>query len=188
MRIITGTLKGRRFSIPKGLDVRPTTDRTKESMFNKIEAFKYIEGSNILDLFGGSGNLSFEAISRGASHVTCVEMDPANVKHIERTAAEFEVENRIRTVVSDVRNFLELPHNGYDIIFCDPPYNYEWMEQMIAVILENNWLNEDGWFMLEHDKYHNYKKHPHCFFSKAYGRTTVSIFLKHPVDSPKKPS
>ena len=65
MRIITGTLKGRRITIPKGLDVRPTTDRTKESIFNKIEVYKYLDGATVLDLFGGSGNLGFEAISRG---------------------------------------------------------------------------------------------------------------------------
>lgn len=186
MRIITGTLKGRRFSIPKGLDVRPTTDRTKESIFNKIEAYKFIEGTKVLDLFGGSGNLGFEAISRGAGYVTSVEMDPANVRHIEHTASDFGVEDRIRTVVADVKNYLQTPHPEYDIIFCDPPYNYEWMQEMIQVIIEDNWLTEDGWFILEHDKYHKYTDHPHCFFSKAYGRTTVSIFVKHPVDSKEK--
>lgn len=186
MRIITGKLKGRRFSIPKGLDVRPTTDRTKESIFNKIDVYKYIEGSVILDLFGGSGNLGFEAISRGAKNVTYVEIDPNNVKHIEKTATDLGIENQIRTNISDVQRYLEGMAIPYDFIFCDPPYNYEWMEEMIAQILENKWLKEDGWLILEHDKYHNYKDHPHCFFSKAYGRTTVSIFEKHPVDSNKK--
>ncbi|MBO6522629.1 MAG: 16S rRNA (guanine(966)-N(2))-methyltransferase RsmD [Balneolaceae bacterium] len=183
MRIITGKLKGRRFDIPKGLDVRPTTDRTKESIFNKIEVYKYIEGSVILDLFGGSGNLGFEAISRGAKSVTYVELDPKNVQHIEKTAEGFGIENQIRTTVADVRQYLDGMSIPYDFIFCDPPYNYEWMEEMITTLLEDNWLKEDGWFILEHDKYHNYKDHPHCFFSKAYGRTTVSIFEKHPVDS-----
>ena len=170
MRIITGKLKGRRFSIPKGLDVRPTTDRTKESIFNKIVAYKYLENSVILDLFGGSGNLGFEAISRGAKQVTFVDIKPENIKLIEKVAADFEIEKNIRTVVSDVQQFLEKRTMSYDFIFCDPPYWYEW-------------LNEDGWFILEHDKYHNYEEHPHHFFSKAYGRTTVSIFEKHPVDS-----
>ena len=71
MRIITGTLKGRRITIPKGLDVRPTTDRTKESIFNKIEVYKYLDGATVLDLFGGSGNLGFEAISRGQNSNFC---------------------------------------------------------------------------------------------------------------------
>lgn len=182
MRIITGKLKGRRFSIPKGLDVRPTTDRTKESIFNKIIAYKYIENSIILDLFGGSGNLGFEAISRGAKQVTFVERNPDNIKLIQKVAEDFDIEKQVRTIVSDVQRFLENKIQSYDFIFCDPPYNYEWMEEMIAQILDNDWLNEDGWFILEHDKYHNYADHPHCFFSKAYGRTTVSVFEKNQID------
>ncbi len=183
MRIITGKLKGRRIHIPKGLEVRPTTDRTKESIFNKIEAYKYIEDSQILDLFGGSGNLGFEAISRGARHVTFVELDSKNVKLIEKVAEQFDIAKQIRAQVSDVQKHLAGPAVPYDFIFCDPPYDYPFMEEMIALVLEKNWLNENGWFILEHDKYHNYKKHPHCFFTKAYGRTTVSIFQKQPVDS-----
>lgn len=183
MRIITGKLKGRQIKIPKGLDVRPTTDRTKESIFNKIEVYKYLEGSVILDLFGGSGNLGFEAISRGAKSVTFVDLNPRNISLIEKNAADFGVEGQVRTNTADVQRFLSGMAIPYDFIFCDPPYDYEWMDEMIAQILENNWLKEDGWFILEHDKYHNYKEHPHCFFSKAYGRTTVSIFEKHPVDS-----
>mgnify|MGYP003334215769 CR=1 FL=1 len=183
MRIITGKLKGRRINIPKGFDVRPTTDRTKESIFNKIEVYKYIEGSKVLDLFGGSGSLGFEAISRGAKSVTFVDINPKNIALIEKTASEFDVDAQVRTAVSDVQRFVGGMAVPFDFIFCDPPYNYEWMEEMIESILSENWLTEEGWFILEHDKYHNYKEHPHCFFSKAYGRTTVSIFEKHPVDS-----
>ena len=135
MRIITGKLKGRRFSIPKGLDVRPTTDRTKESIFNKIVAYKYLENSVILDLFGGSGNLGFEAISRGAKQVTFVDIKPENIKLIEKVAIDFEIEKNIRTVVSDVQQFLENRTMSYDFIFCDPPYWYEWMDEMIAEII-----------------------------------------------------
>jgi len=183
MRIITGKLKGRRITIPKGLDVRPTTDRTKESIFNKIEVYKYIEGSKVLDLFGGSGSLGFEAISRGAESVTFVDINPKNIELIEKTGKEFGVDAYVRTAVSDVQRFLSGKAVPFDFIFCDPPYNYEWMEEMIEQILSNNWLNEEGWFILEHDKYHKYKDHRHCFFSKAYGRTTVSIFEKHQVSS-----
>lgn len=90
MRIITGKLKGRRITIPKGLDVRPTTDRTKESIFNKIEVYKYLDGATVLDLFGGSGNLGFEAISRGVKNVTFVEIDPKNVALIEKQLRSLE--------------------------------------------------------------------------------------------------
>lgn len=183
MRIITGKLKGRQFNIPKGLDVRPTTDRTKESIFNLIEARVYMESTIILDLFAGSGNLGFEAISRGAKHVTSVEKDSQNVKQIEKTATQFGIDGQMRIVCADVQKYLNgmpVPHH---FIFCDPPYDYPYMEEMIEQVLSENWLTDEGMFFLEHDKYKDFTDHPHCTFSKAYGRTIVSIFQKHPVDS-----
>ncbi|MBO6584607.1 MAG: 16S rRNA (guanine(966)-N(2))-methyltransferase RsmD [Gracilimonas sp.] len=183
MRIITGKLKGRNFNIPKGLDVRPTTDRTKESIFNLIEARVFMEGTQILDLFAGSGNLGFEAISRGARHVTSVELDPQNVKQIEKTAAEFGIDDQMRIVCSDAQRFLNGMAIPYHFIFCDPPYDYPFMDELIDQVFEENWLTDEGWFILEHDKYKDFTDHPKCTFSKAYGRTIVSIFQKHPVDS-----
>ena len=183
MRIITGSLKGRKINIPKGLDVRPTADRTKESMFNIIEVRKYLKGARILDLFAGSGNLGFEAISRGAESVLFVDYSSENIKLIEKNASQFGVEKQVRSRVSDIQDFLQSPVIAYDFIFCDPPYEYAWMLEMIEEILNNKWLKDDGWFMLEHDKRHRFSDHPHCFFSKAYGRTTVSIFQAQPVDS-----
>lgn len=183
MRIITGKLKGRNFSIPKGLDVRPTTDRTKESIFNLIEARVYLEGTLILDLFAGSGNLGFEAISRGTKHVTAVEHDPDNVKIIEKNAVKFEIKDQMSVVCADVLQYLNgmaVPHH---FIFCDPPYDYPLMDELIELVLTKNWLTEEGWLMLEHDKYKDFTDHPNCTFSKAYGRTIVSIFQKNPKDS-----
>lgn len=183
MRIITGKLKGRQFTIPKGLDVRPTTDRTKESIFNLIEARVFMEGTIILDLFAGSGSLGFEAISRGSKHVTAVEVDPDNVKQIEKTATQFGIDKQMRIVCSDVQRFLDGIATPHHFIFCDPPYDYPFMDDMVEQILSDNWLTDEGWLMLEHDKYKDFTDHPHCSFSKAYGRTIVSIFEKHPVDS-----
>lgn len=183
MRIITGKLKGRRIHIPKGLDVRPTTDRTKESIFNVIEARLYIEDSQVLDLFAGSGNLGFEAISRGAKRVTAVEKNPKNAKQIEKTADQFGVSDQIRVITADVLQYLNGMAVPHQFIFCDPPYEYPFMEEMIDTVLTSNWLSEDGWFILEHDRKHRFEQHPHCFFSKPYGRTIVSIFQKQPVDS-----
>ncbi len=178
MRIITGTLKGRKINIPNTLNVRPTADRTKEGLFSVIEARRYIRDANVLDLFAGSGNLGVEAISRGASKVLFVDNDHFNIRHIEKLGREFGIEDQVRTAVSDVGNFLDGPPIPYDIIFSDPPYDYPEMEQMIETILEEGWLNDHGWFVLEHDKRHDFTEHPNCFFSKAYGRTIVSIFLQ----------
>ncbi|MDR9416764.1 MAG: 16S rRNA (guanine(966)-N(2))-methyltransferase RsmD [Gracilimonas sp.] len=183
MRIITGKLKGRSFSIPKGLDVRPTTDRTKESIFNLIEARVFMEGTIILDLFAGSGSLGYEAISRGAKHVTAVEIDPQNAKQIEKTAKEFEIDNQLRVVCADVMRYLDGMATPNHFIFCDPPYDFPFMEDIVDKVITENWLTEEGWLFLEHDKYKDFSDHPNCTFSKAYGRTIVSIFQKHPEES-----
>lgn len=177
MRIITGTLKGRRINIPKTLDVRPTTDRTKESLFSVIEARKFIRDTQVLDLFAGSGNLGFEAISRGASTVLFVDNDRRNIRHIEKVADQFDVASQIRTVILAVENFLRGPAVPYDIIFSDPPYDYPLMHEMVEIVLTEGWLQENGWFILEHDKRHDFSDHDRCTFSKAYGRTIVSIFV-----------
>jgi len=176
MRIITGTLKGQTIEIPSGLEVRPTTDRTKESMFAILESHWNLQGILILDLFAGSGSLGFEAISRGAKRVTAIELNPSNVKLINRTAKKFGIDNQVFTRCSDVSVFLESPPVKYDIIFADPPYDYPNMPEMVTTILNEGWLAEQGWLLLEHDKRHTFKEHEACILSRAYGRTTVSIF------------
>lgn len=183
MRIITGKLKGRRIHIPKGLDIRPTTDRTKESIFNKIEVYKYLENSRVLDLFSGSGSLGFEAISRGAAQAMFVDNDAKNIELIQKTAEQFNVREQILTLTGDVLQFLRTPHMMYDFIFCDPPYRYPFIGEIVDIIINDGWLAEEGWLILEHDKHHNYKAHKNCIFTKAYGRTTVSIFQKQAIDS-----
>jgi 16S rRNA (guanine(966)-N(2))-methyltransferase RsmD len=178
MRIITGTLKGRQINIPNTLNVRPTAARTKEGLFSILDARKYIRDANILDLFAGSGNLGFEAISRGASKVLFVDSDRRNIKHIESVGREFEVSDQIRTVTSPVEKFLEGMPLPYDIIFSDPPYDYSYMHEMIEAITADGWLADNGWLILEHDKRHDFTDHPHCAYYKEYGRTHVSIFTE----------
>jgi 16S rRNA (guanine(966)-N(2))-methyltransferase RsmD len=177
MRIITGTLKGRRLKAPASGEIRPTSDRTKEGMFNVIDARRYFDDLDILDLFGGSGNLGFEAISRGARHATFVDANRASVKIIEETAKQFGIESKIRVVCSQVDVFLGRYAQPFDLVFADPPYDYPEMGQLIEVILTGGWLAPDGWFLLEHDKRHTFSTHPNCVFSKPYGRTIVTIFV-----------
>ncbi len=185
MRIITGTLKGRKINIPATLEVRPTTDRTKEGIFSMLEARRYIRESRVLDLFAGSGNLGLEAISRGAASVQFVDSEPKNIRHIEKVSEEFEVDDRIRTTVIAVEDFLKGPAVPYDFIFSDPPYDYPHMEEMVEIILAKNWLQSGGWLILEHDKRHDFQEHPQCIIAKAYGRTIVSIFEANDEDSTK---
>ncbi|HEX6983330.1 MAG TPA: 16S rRNA (guanine(966)-N(2))-methyltransferase RsmD [Balneolaceae bacterium] len=178
MRIITGTLKGRRISIPKTLNVRPTSDRTKEGLFSILDARKYIQNTRVLDLFAGSGNLGLEAISRGAKKVLFVDSDRRNLDHIDKVAREFEVEDRVQTIPSQAERFLDGMPLPYDIIFADPPYDYPLMDEIIAAITTEGWLAKDGWLILEHDKRHDFSNHPHFAYYKKYGRTHVSIFTE----------
>lgn len=176
MRIITGILKGRQIRIPGSLDVRPTTDRVKEGMFSVIDSRKFIAGSRVMDLFAGSGNLGFEAISRGADNVMFVDEDRHNIAHIERTARDFEVEERCRTAAARVNAFLEGPPFPCDFVFCDPPYQYPAMEKLVEYILEKDWLPPGGWLILEHDKHNDFRDHPNLLQQKEYGRTYVCFF------------
>jgi 16S rRNA (guanine(966)-N(2))-methyltransferase RsmD len=182
MRIITGSLKGRKIPHPQTQNVRPTTDRTKEGMFNAIVARRYLKDVRVLDLFAGTGNLTFEAISRGATSSLCVDSQAENLQYIEDLADKFGVADQIQTRRSDVAHFLEGPPIPYDIIFCDPPYDYPMMHEMVDQILEEGWLALDGWLILEHDRRHHFENHPHSIYSKPYGRTIVVIF-ERPEDS-----
>lgn len=183
MRIITGTLKGRIIPIPETDELRPTSDRTKEGLFAVIAARRFFEGTVALDLFAGSGNLGIEAISRGTDQVLFVDRNPDHIRHIEKLARQFGILEQIQTVTRPVEEFLENRTATYDLIFCDPPYDYFFMEEMISLILEKGWLKEGGWFILEHDKRHDFSSHPNCIFCKPYGRTIVSIFEAEAVDS-----
>ncbi len=176
MRIITGLLKGRTINIPKTLEVRPTTDRVKEGLFSVIEAYRYIQDNSVLDLFAGSGNLGFEALSRGASDVRFVDNNRENITHIKKIAKEFDITNQARTINLDVKHFLEGPAAPVDLIFADPPYKYEYIEKAVELIFSNGWLQSNGWLILEHNKFYDFSDHTHYLKSKKYGRTIVSFF------------
>jgi len=176
MRIITGKFKGRSLTIPKTDKVRPTSDRTKESIFSVIAARRYFDNLHVLDLFAGSGNLGIEAISRGAVHCTFVDDEPIHINHIKKTAASFDIEKSIQALAMDTQHFLDKHSGQFDLIFADPPYDYYAMQELPDLILQKNILAEDGWLILEHDKHNDFAEHPNCVFSKAYGRTIVSIF------------
>lgn len=184
MRIITGKLKGRKIKLPKdSTGIRPTSDRTKEGMFGVISARKDFGNTRILDLFSGTGNLGFEAISRGAQSVFFVDESRESIASIKENARQLGVENQIRAQCTDVYRFVQGTPVAYDMVFADPPYDFSEMIEIIEHIIHDGWLKEDGWFILEHDARHNFAEHPNCVFMKPYGRTIVTIFLSHPVFS-----
>jgi len=183
MRIITGLLKGRHITLPKGLDIRPTADRTKEGIFSIIGARKVIHGTTVLDLFAGSGNLGFEAISRGARRVLAVDKNKRCTNFIEETALEFDIANQLVTRTSSIEQYFSTPTVPYDIVFADPPYPYPEIPALITTVLTNGWLANNGWLILEHDKRHDFSEHEQCFIERSYGRTIVSIFTNPTTES-----
>ncbi|MGF1670485.1 MAG: 16S rRNA (guanine(966)-N(2))-methyltransferase RsmD [Balneolaceae bacterium] len=182
MRIITGTLKGRKIPVPDTGLLRPTSDRTKEGIFSALASRIFFENRTVLDLFAGSGNLGFEAISRGASSVIFVDSETDHLKHIEKLALSFGVEKQIQPVISTVEDYLDKTGKSFDIIFADPPYDYYAIKDLPDIILKNGWLQNDGLLVLEHDKRVQFSEHKKCIYSKAYGRTIVSIFQADTVD------
>jgi 16S rRNA (guanine966-N2)-methyltransferase len=176
MRIISGKYKGRRISPPKGLPVRPTTDMSKEALFNVINNHFSFEGLKILDLFSGTGNISYEFASRGSTPITSVDADFGCVKFIKQVAAEYDF--NIAATKSDVFKFLERNNASFDIIFADPPYalDQKTFEKIVLMVFEKNTLNDDGMMIIEHSKYTKLDHLINFSFKKTYGGSIFSFF------------
>nr|WP_315158538.1 RsmD family RNA methyltransferase [uncultured Flavobacterium sp.] len=176
MRIISGKYKGRRISPPKGLPVRPTTDMSKEALFNVLNNHFSFEGLKVLDLFAGTGNISYEFASRGSTPITSVDGDFGCVKFIKQVAAEYDF--NIAATKSDVFAFLEKCKTTYDIIFADPPYGLDQkiFEKIVLLIFEKGLLNEDGMMVIEHSKYTKLDHMINFSFQKSYGGSIFSFF------------
>jgi 16S rRNA (guanine966-N2)-methyltransferase len=176
MRIISGKYKGRRISPPKGLPVRPTTDMSKEALFNVLNNHFSFEGLKILDLFAGTGNISYEFASRGSTPITSVDGDFGCVKFIKQVATEFDF--NIAATKSDVFTYLERCKTSYDIIFADPPYALDQatFEKIVLLIFEKELLNQDGMMVIEHSKYTKLDHMMNFSFKKSYGGSIFSFF------------
>ncbi|MCZ8091280.1 16S rRNA (guanine(966)-N(2))-methyltransferase RsmD [Flavobacterium sp.] len=176
MRIISGKYKGRRISPPKNLPVRPTTDMSKEALFNVLNNHFNFSELKILELFAGTGSISYEFASRGCTPILCVDGDMGCVNFIKKTAKEFDFD--ITALKSDVFKFLEKHKGNYDIIFADPPYGMEQkeFEKIIELIFENELLDEEGMLVVEHSKYTKLDQMSNFSFQKNYGGSVFSFF------------
>ncbi len=176
MRIISGKYKGRRIFPPKGLPVRPTTDMSKEALFNVLNNHFSFDGLKVLDLFAGTGNISFEFASRGSTPITSVDADFGCVKFIKQVAAEYDF--NIAATKSDVFQFLERNKATYDIIFADPPYGLDQktFEKVVLTVFEKEALHDDGMMIIEHSKYTKLDHLIHFSFKKSYGGSIFSFF------------
>lgn len=176
MRIISGSLKGRTIPSPESSGVRPTSDRTKEAIFSILDSRIVLDGISVLDLFAGTGNLGFEAISRGAGKVLFVDVSYAVTQQIQKSAAILGVESQCRIHVADGAEFIESTAQDFDVVFADPPYDYARMAELPDLVLSKGLLSEGGFFVLEHDRRISFADHEKLLLSRPYGRTIVSVF------------
>ncbi len=175
LRIISGTHRGRRIVAPKSLPVRPTTDYAKESLFNILNNQLDLDGIQALDLFSGTGNISFELASRGAASVVAVDMNPKCCSFAKEQAIEFGFEN-IRTIKSNVFPFLKGMGGKYNLIFADPPYDLETTNTLPGIIFEKGLLTEDGVLIIEHGRETDLSLCDHFVEKRTYGNVNFSIF------------
>ena len=176
MRIISGHFKSRRITAPKNLPVRPTTDMAKESLFNILNNLFYFDDISVLDLFAGTGNISYEFASRGTNQITSVDQDFGCIKFINDTSEKFEMP--IQTIKSDVFKFLEKTTLQAHIIFADPPYSFsdEQFTKIAELVFQNNVLANDGILIIEHSKHTDLSSLRHYNYSKSYGGNMFSFF------------
>ncbi|NRD22517.1 RsmD family RNA methyltransferase [Winogradskyella litoriviva] len=176
MRIISGLFKGRRITAPKKLPVRPTTDMAKEGLFNILNNRYYFDDISVLDLFSGTGNISYEFASRGTEHITAVDAHYGCIKFINETADAFEM--NINTIKSDVFKFLEKSKQKHTIIFADPPYDFdvEAFSKIPELVFKNELLEDEGLLIVEHSKHTDLSQLDHYSYSKSYGGNMFSFF------------
>lgn len=180
MRIIGGRFKGRKFFPPaKNWPTRPTTDFAKEGLFNILLNRFDFEDLKVLDLFGGTGNHSYEFISRGCKDVTYVDKFGGCIAFVKQTAAKLEIQDSIKIHQSDVFKFIKRTPYKYDYIFAGPPYPLPTLDTIPDEVFKAEILNPDGLFVMEHNPNHNFESHPNFEVVRSYGKTLFSFFVHH---------
>lgn len=175
MRIIAGTLRGRRLNPTQNLPVRPTTDMARESLFNILNNYVDYEECSVLDLFAGTGAVSMEFVSRGAKDVTSIDINAQCTDFIKQSAAQFGVKN-LHVVRADVFDLLKRANRKFDIVFADPPYALEGLPTLPDLVFEKGVLTDDGIFVLEHPREFGFEEHPHFWQHRAYGKVNFTFF------------
>ena len=157
---------------------RPTTDIAKEGLFNIIGNNIFVPGIKTLDIFGGTGSISYELASRGAADLTIIEKDPKMYDFIRNKIEELKIEN-CSVIKMDVFRFLENCNETYDLIFAGPPYALKTIDDLPKIIHHKNLLKKNGWFILEHTPANNYENEPQFKTMRNYGTTIFSIFVNN---------
>ncbi|HVI47374.1 MAG TPA: RsmD family RNA methyltransferase [Chitinophaga sp.] len=177
MRIIGGTSGGRKIQPPAKMpNTRPTTDIAKGGLFNIIENNLDIPSLKALDLFGGTGSITYELASRGATDLTIVEKDPAMAAFITKTAATLDIHD-LKIIRTDAFKFLQQCTDKFNFIFADPPYAMDTLHQLPGIIFQHQLLETEGWLVIEHTSQHNFTNQSYFRSERSYGGTTFSIFI-----------
>lgn len=177
MRIVGGKFKGRRLDLPKNYKARPTTDFAKENLFNILSNTIDWEATKALDLFGGTGSISIELVSRGCPEVTCIEKYPPNYTFIEKAKGILDI-NELKVFKMDVFKYLGFCKEEFDLIFADPPYDLPTLDKIPHIIFEKGILKEGGILIVEHSKGNNFDNLPFFKEKRVYGSVNFSIFAR----------
>ncbi len=175
MRIIGGKYKGRRITPPSGFKARPTTDFAREGLFNVLSNRVNFEEIIVLDLFSGTGSISYEFASRGTREVHLVERDMKHIAGIRRIIKDIGFTN-IRPVHIDVKAYLKTCREKYDIVFADPPYELGWLKDIPDLVTGSGVIKEDGFFILEHPRDMSFSDNKSFFEHRNYGGVNFSFF------------
>ena len=177
MRIISGKYKGRTINPPRNLKARPTTDFAKENLFNVLNNLIDFEACDVLDLFSGTGSISYEFASRGARSVTSVEINPVHYNFIRQTAQQLGITN-LHPVKANVFLYLKSCPKQFDVIFSDAPYDLEGSEEVIREVFTRDLLREEGILIFEHSKKMDFSTYEHFWQLRSYGSVQFSFFKK----------
>lgn len=175
MRIISGKYGRRRFDVPTNITARPTTDMARENLFNVLTGIVDIEGKTVLDLFAGTGAMSFEFLSRGAAHVTAVEKARTQAEFIKRVKQQLGDEN-LTLIRGDVFKFVATSRQPYDIIFVDPPYDLPRFAEVPSLVLGSPLVHDGTLLIMEHPREHDFSALPHFSQQRVYGKVNFSLF------------
>lgn len=178
MRIIGGKYKGRKFQPPaKKWPTRPTTDFGKEGLFNILTNHFDFEDIRVLDLFGGTGSISYEFISRGCLDVTFVDQYYPCVAFAKKISQDLNLQGTLKTIKQDAFKFVDkYAGKPFDFIFADPPYAMPKLAHLPEFIFAKELLSPEGWFVLEHDFHHSFEGHSNFFRKQKYGNNIFSFF------------
>ncbi|HZH68586.1 MAG TPA: RsmD family RNA methyltransferase [Chitinophagales bacterium] len=179
MRIISGILGSRRLHPPRNIPARPTTDIAKTALFNILNNQIYFEDTKYLDLFSGTGAISFEMYSRGCQDITMVDLSPISVNFQKKAIKELEINpQNLQVIKGDALQYARSTRKTYDLIFAGPPYALSSIDELPDMILQHPTIleKENGWFILETSQKHDFKDHPNLIQVRNYGQTHFWIF------------